>query len=98
MNRYRVIIWNDTRTANRELIEVIDMDRRRFTKREYDMVVQSLFYWGASSCVYDTMTAEIYCNGKKVMDVCCKTRQDGSEIRSTILANNEPVRMMTVAA
>lgn len=95
MNKYTIAILNK---STGDLLVLMEMHRPRFTKREFDLVIGEMFYWAAKSCEYDHLTAEIICNGEKVITITCKTRQDGSEVYSVITANDKPVRCMTVAA
>ena len=97
MNNYKILITNDTGTDKGDLIGVIQLQRDYITKREFKLTVQELFYWAAQSCDYSRMTAIIYRNEKKILVIGCSTYQDGSEVKSTITANNEPIRIMTVA-
>ena len=98
MNNYKILINNDTGPDKKDLIGVIKLQREHLSKREFNLTVQELFYWAAQSCDYKNMTATIYRNDKRILTIGCSTHQDGSEIRSVITLNNEPIRIMTVAA
>ena len=97
MNNYKILITNDTGTDAKELIGVIQLQRDYITKREFNLTVQEMFYWAAQNCDYKALTAIIYRNDKQILTIGCSTHQDGSEVKSTITANNEPIRIMTVA-
>lgn len=97
MNNYKILITNDTRPEEKELIGMIQLQRDCITKREFNLTVQELFYWAAQNCDYKALTAIIYRDDKQILTIGCSTHQDGSAVRSTITANNEPIRIMTVA-
>ena len=97
MNNYKVFIINDTGTDKGDLIAVIKLQRAHLSKREFNLTVQEMFYWAAQSCDYNALTAIIYRDDKQILTIGCSTHQDGSAVRSTITANNEPIRIMAVA-
>lgn len=98
MNNYKIAIWNKSIRDKGDLMALMEMQRPRFTKSEYDMAIREMFSWAAASYIYNYLTADIYCNGKKVLTIDCKTRQDGSEISSYITTGGKFIRRMCVAA
>ena len=95
MRKYKVVIWNETQ--EREALVIMEMTRARFTKKEYDMVIQEMVYWAAINCDYASLKAEVSRDGKNVMEIKCETKADGSEIHSVITVNDNAVRCMTIA-
>lgn len=98
---YSVDIINHT-SKGQELIERIEMDRRRLTSREYKNVVLGMSYWAAESFRYNKLTARVRADGKDVFTIKCDTRQTCSCIRSifSIARPSEKfvrVRSMTIA-
>lgn len=102
MNNYRIAIWNKTTKDKGELLTLMEMQRPRFTKREYGMVIQEMFTWAAESIDYNHLAAEIYCNDRKVMTIDCKTESNtwsgASDIISWFSKDGKIIRRMCVAA
>lgn len=94
MNAYRIVIMNNKR--NRPEI-IMEMKRKRFTRREYNMTIQEMFMLAAESIDYQHLTAEIYCNGIKVESVDCDTMTDCSRIDALISSQGRFIRQMAVA-
>ena len=95
MNQYRIVIRNEI-TDDIELI--MELRRRRFTKREYNMAIQELFMLAAINCDYSSLLAEIYCDDEHVMALQCHTLFDGSQVLSTISMGDKHIRTATLAA
>lgn len=98
MNNYKIAIWNKSTRDKGELMALMEMQRPRFTKSEYDMAIREMFSWAAESYIYDYLTADVYCNNQKVLTIDCKTRQNGSEINSYISTGGKVIRRMCIAA
>ena len=96
MRKYEVALINE-KTYKRELLEFWEMQRRAFTKREYDMILTGLFFWASSSCVYENVVAEVKQDGAKVLEVRCRTEQDGDRIIALVTINGNLVRSMGIA-
>lgn len=94
MNNYKIMIMNN---KTNELEIMMEMKRPRFTKREYDMAIRTMFMLAAESIDYEHLTAEIYCNGIKVESINCDTRADYPRIDALISTGGRFIRQMAVA-
>lgn len=102
MKTYTIRIYLITRTG-RELCEILEMQRPRFTHREYkDILIPHLFYLACRGIDYRWLCAEIDCDGENVLTALCETSAEGSAIRATIVAARpherfRRMRTMTIA-
>lgn len=98
---YSVDIINHT-SKGQELIERIEMDRRRLTSWEYKNIILGMSYWAAESFRYSALTARVRADGNDLFTIKCDTKQTCSCIRS-IFSVARPskkfirVRSMTIA-
>ena len=101
---YTAIITNLKSGENYEIMEWRNL--RKFTKRQYDNVLLTLFDHACGGCENDSMAATIYDHGihslrgsgtKPVITLLCTTETDGANIWSDIHANGTFVRRMTIA-
>lgn len=102
MKLYRAKIWRASETG-RELIEVLEFSRVRFTKHDYRNIVTGMFYWAATSNQYMTLTAEVFCEDEALFTITCDTTIDGAEIScdiNVVRPKERPafVRHMMIAA
>ena len=95
MNTYTITFWDDTKNED---LEIHEMNRKRFTKREYDNVILTLFYFAAQSIDFRNIHAEIRCNGEEIFRIYCKTRTDGSNITAQMTFNDYILRDIVIAA
>ena len=95
MNVYRIVIINN---KTNEPETIMEMSRPRFTKREYDVMLQEMFMLAAESIDYQHLTAEIYCNGIQVHSIHCDTVVDGSRITAVVhMGYTRFIRNMAIA-
>lgn len=97
MNKYRVIFYNNLHYKTK-FLEYMEWDAEHLTKERFHQIIENLFFWAASSCVYEDMKAVIERNGKEIMTIKCKTITDGSTITANISSDGRHLREMTVAA
>lgn len=94
VKKYRVSIASRT---NGELIEVLDMERVHFTRREYKLAMLSLFYWAASGIEFEKLRATVSCDGAEVLIIDCETTVDGSCIWCEMMINSVIIRHAVIA-
>ena len=105
MKTYSVRFYND---ITKEVFCVFEMQRERFTKRDWDNIVLTLFDMAAESNQNRSLFADVYyCTANElanipvntlgVLTVACETTVDGSEICAHIFANSQHVRNMMIA-
>ena len=95
MKHYTVHIINDT--IKPDVLEIFEMNRTRFSKRDYKIILDSIFFWNAQNCDFNKMRAEVFCNDKPVLTIRGEVRLNGCEIWTDIFANDEYVRTMNIA-
>ena len=102
MKNYTIYTYRVTHRG-RELLEIKEFPRPRFTNRDWkNIMVPSLFFLAATSCDYKHLDAELFCDGKKVLTVRCNTKVDGSTITAYMDAARpreifRPLRAMRIA-
>lgn len=86
MKTYRIEIVNHKRRSS-EIEEIIECERPMFTRRDFKRwVIDELFYLAAQGNGYRCLTAQISCDGKKIMTVRCLTEVEGGTITAYIAA------------
>ena len=106
MKTYSVRFYND---VTKEVFCVFEMQRERFTKRDWDNIVLTLFQTAAEGIENRSLFADVFCctandlkdtpvNTLGVLTVACETTVDGSEIWAHIFANSTHVRNMNIAS
>lgn len=86
MNTYTITTYLITRKG-REIIEIVEFERARWTSREYKEILLPNLTWLAGRGIeYCWLDAEIRRNGELILDVRCDTRMHGSTITATIAA------------
>lgn len=102
MKNYTLYTYRVTRKG-RELIEIKEFPRPRFTNKDWkDILVPTLYFLAATSNAYKNLDAVLFCDGVKVLTVRCSTRTDGSTITAYMDAARprevfRPLRAMTIA-
>ena len=97
MKEYKAEIWNETGNEKR-FLEMMQMKRKRFTKREYDMIKAEAVEFISLGCGYKDITVEVSSENKMLFVIRCHTRQTGSEVWSRIYINDVLIRAMAIAA
>lgn len=103
--KYSVRFYND---VTKEIFCVFEMERERFTKRDWDNIVLTLFQTACEGIENRSLFADVYCckaddlkhipvNTLGVLTVACETTVDGSTIDAHIFANSQHVRNMNIA-
>ena len=98
MKTYKAYLINHPMTREAELVELLEMQRPRMTKRDFDNIIAGLFFWACQTCTYEDMEAIIKCEDKKLHAIQCKTRMDGSTVTAYLSIDGQPYRAMEVAA
>ena len=102
MKTYTLYTYSVTRKG-RELLEIKEFPRPRFTKREYKgILIPSLYYMAGTGYEYSKLDAELFCDGKLVLSARCNTEADGPAITAYISVARprekfHPLRPMIIA-
>lgn len=103
--KYSVRFYND---VTKEIFCVFEMERERFTKRDWDNIILTLFQTACEGIENRSLFADVYyckaddlknipVNTLGVLTVACETTVDGSTIDAHIFANSQHVRNMNIA-
>ena len=101
---YTVRIWNDVEKNN---MVIMVFDCPRFTRRQYKMVLDELFYWACQGCENRSLVADVFegkvdieCihNERGVFSIYGETMVDGSTIDMYVHNNSEFYRKMNIAS
>ena len=102
---YTVRFYNN---VTKEIFCVMEIERERFTKCDWDNVILTLFQTACEGIENRSLFANVYyckaCDLKHipintlgVLNVVCETTTDGENIDAHIFANNMHVRDMNIA-
>lgn len=108
MKTYCVRFYND---VTKSVFCVMKMSREKFTKRDWNIIVSTLFEEACEGIDNRSLFADVYCCELNDMPpinlpgpyplgsltVACETAVDGSTIWAHILANGTHVRTMNIA-
>ena len=97
MNKYRAIFYN-TPHHKKEFMEYMEWSAEHLTKERFHQVIANLFFWAASSCIYEDIKAVIERDGKEIMTISCKTVINGSTIMAHFTSEGQNLREMIIAA
>ena len=85
MKKYYIDFERTTRSGEENLL-IIEAERVRFTKREYDLMLSWLFTFAGEGIENKALTAYVSCGKRPVLFVRCDTEVDGSEVTAYISA------------
>lgn len=100
---YTVRIWNDIEKYN---IAVMVFTCDRFTKKQYDIVLDEMFYWACQGCENRLLVADVFKgnvdlkninNERGLFSVYGETMVEGSTIDMYVHNNSEFYRKMNIA-
>lgn len=87
MKKYNVKIISNSPKGS-ELLEYWELERERFTSRDYRNIITGLFYYGASSYRYSNLTAIVRCEEHDLFSIKNLTSQTFNGIMSHIMTAN----------
>ena len=85
-----------------ELLELISITGDRFTKKDFNTLMDTLKSYIFEGREYCFMTSRVYCDGKEMFTVKADTSQEGPVIKSTFFVARPgekymPIRQMILA-
>ena len=105
---YLIRVYNK---LTKEYPAILELSRERFTKRDFDQIIKTLFDLAAESNENSRLVADVFhgeCSAdawtravsRRVGDfaVFCSTDTTGSAIDAHILINSRPYRVMNIAS
>lgn len=102
---YTVRFYNN---VTKEIFCVMEIERKRFTKRDWDNIILTVFHTACEDFTTRSLVADVYpcrandlkhipINTRGVLTVSCETVTDGENIDAHIFVNGVHVRNMNIA-